>query len=122
MESFDGEAGAALKLAFETLVDDWAHVTDHAMFGHPSYKAGGTIFALLTTESVVLTRLPDGERDRLADARDVGPFEAGDQTIEKWVAIPIDPDELNAIERYVRASHEAALGESRTVPPPADEE
>lgn len=121
METFDSEAGGSLKVAFERLVADWAGVTEHAMFGHPTYKAGGTIFALLATDAVVLTRLPEDDREQLAEERDVGPFEAGGQTIQKWVHVPIGADDLDAIESFVRASHRAALDESRTVPPPDDE-
>lgn len=122
METFDGDAGEARKVAFDAMVADWAGVTEHAMFGHPSYKAGGTIFALLRTDAVVLTRLPDADREELAAERKVGPFEAGGQTIEQWVEVPIGADDLDAIERFVRASHEAALNESRSVPPPGSEE
>ena len=122
METFDSDTGEALKLAFEALVGDWDRVSEHAMFGHPTYKAGGTIFALLTTEAVVLTRLPEADRERLANVRDVGPFQAGDQTIESWVSVPTDPDDLEEFEFAVRASHAAALSEGRTVPPPSDDE
>lgn len=122
METFDSDAGDALQTRFEELVRDWDGVTQHAMFGHPTYKAGGTIFALLRTDGVVLTRLPDDERGRLATEREVGPFEASGQTIEKWVEIPIGADDLDEVRSYVRASHAAALSESRTVPPPDDAE
>lgn len=122
MKTFDADAGAGLKTAFEALVADWAAVTEHAMFGHPSYKAGGTIFALLRTEAVVLTRLPESRRERLAAEFPVQPFEANGGTIERWVVVSAGPDDLANLESYVRASHEAALTESRTVPPPADEE
>jgi hypothetical protein len=122
MKTFDSEAGGALQTNFEALVRDWEAVTAQTMFGHPSYKAGGTIFALLRTDSVVLTRLPDEERERLGHKRDVGPFQAGDQTIETWVDVPIGAEDLDGISQYVRASHDAALRESRTVPTPDHEE
>lgn len=121
METFDPDEGAALKATFEAMSSEWEGVTEEAMFGHPTYKASGTIFALLTMDGVVLTRLPDDERERLAEARDAGPFEANGQTIEKWVHVPIGADDLDAIEDFVRASHRAALGESRVVPPPDEE-
>lgn len=122
MKTFDSEAGDALQTNFEAHVRDWEAVTQHAMFGHPTYKAGGTIFALLRTDSVVLTRLPEDEHERLAGERNIGPFEAGGQTIETWVDVPIGADDLDEIRPSVRASHAAALSESRPVPPPEDAE
>lgn len=118
MDTFDAEAGAALRTRFEGMVADWEAVTTHTMFGHPSYKAGGTIFALLRTEGVVLTRLPAAERERVEAEFGAGPFETGRGTIDKWVYVPVGADDLDDLEFAVRASHGAALGESRTVPPP----
>lgn len=122
METFDAEAGAALKSTVESIVREWQGVTVHTLFGHPSYEAGGTIFALLRTDGVVLTRLPDAERERLGARYEAGPFEAGGQTIDSWVHVPVGADDVDGLLPFLRASHAAALSESRPVPPPADED
>jgi hypothetical protein len=44
----------------------------------------------------------------------------GDQTIGSWVHVTVDPEDLDALVPFVRASYEAALAESRVVPPPDD--
>lgn len=122
METFDEDAGGALKAALEDLALDWRGVARQWMFGYPTYRADGTIFALVANDGLVLTRLPEGERERLAEAYETGPFEAGEQTIGTWVHVAAGPADLDALAPFVRASHEAALGESRSVPPPTDEE
>lgn len=121
MDTSDPTAGDALQAAFEAMVLDWQDVTAHSMFGHPSYKAAGIIFALLVTEGVILTRLSVDERPVLAARFETGPFEANGQTVSKWVRVGVGPDELDGLEPFVRASHEAARSESRDVPPPANE-
>lgn len=121
METFDERRAEALKLALEDVVLDWQAVTTPWMFGHPTYKAGGTIFAMVVNDGLVLTRLPDVERERLAESYEIGPFEAGGQTIDSWVHVRVGADDLDDVVPFVRASHEVALGESRSVPPPEDD-
>lgn len=118
MESYDPERGEAVEQALRALVRDWDDVTREVLFGYPSYRAGGTVFAVVANDGLVLTRLPDAERARLAAVRETGPFQAGSQTIESWVHVPVGADHLADLRPSVRASHETAVGESRTVPPP----
>lgn len=112
MVYFDAEQGTALRLAFDGLVADWSDVTTRTMFGCPSYQAAGTLFAVLVTEGVALTRLPDDRRDTLAEQFETGPFDAAGRTVTKWVQVPIaDVDELEALRPFVAASYETALAE-----------
>lgn len=120
METFDEAAGGALRVAFEDLVRDWQGVATRWMFGYPTYRAGGTIFALVANDGLVLTRLPESEREPLDEGYETGPFQAGEQTIGSWVHVAVGADHLEDILPFVRASHDAALGESRSVPPPED--
>ncbi len=122
METFDAAQGEALNQAVEAAVSDWAGVTKPWMFGFPTYKAEGTIFALVANDGVVLTRLPDDDHAKLDDRFATGPFQAGDQTIESWVHVTLGADDLDGLVPFLRASHNAALGESRAVPPPDTEE
>lgn len=121
METFDEGRAEALKLAVEEVVLDWQAVTTPWMFGYPAYKARETIFAMVVNDGLVLTRLPDVERERLAESYEIGPFEAGGQTIDSWVHVRVGADDLDDLVSFVRASHEAALGESRNVPPPEED-
>ncbi|WP_276259946.1 TfoX/Sxy family protein [Haloglomus litoreum] len=112
MEYFDADAGRELQEAFERAVADWPDVTNRTMFGCPSYLADGTLFAVLVTDGVALTRLPDAERERLAEAFETGSFQAGERTVTKWVQVPVDADGLDALLPYVEASYETALAEA----------
>lgn len=110
MQYFDAEAGAELKSAFDELVGGWSKVSQTTMFGCPSYQAAGTLFAVLTTDAVALTRIPEDRRTEMIDEFDAGPFQAGDRTVTKWIQVPInDPSETDALEPDVRLSYEEAL-------------
>lgn len=110
MKYFDQEDGAALKSAFDEIVSDWPHVTATTMFGCPSYQAEGTLFAVLVTDGIALTRLPGDHREQVRQAFETGPFQAGERTVKKWVQITIDDlAELDSLVPYIKASYESAL-------------
>lgn len=112
MKYFDKDAGAALKTAFEAMVLDWPAVTATTMFGCPSYQADETLFAVLVTDGVALTRLPSEHREQIRQAFETKPFQAGEKTVTKWVHVPIeDVTRLDALEPHIKASYEGALAE-----------
>ena len=110
MQYFDEQAGAGLREAFDDLVGGWGkeEVSTVTMFGCPSYRANGKVFAVLTTDAVALTRLPEDVRADLEAERETEPFDANGRAVRKWVQVPTDGTDLGEIERYVRASYEAA--------------
>ena len=109
MKYFDPDADTALKDAFEQLVLDWPGVTPKTMFGCPSYLANGTLFAVLVSEGVALTRLPNGHSEELETSFDTRPFKAGARTVKKWIQVVLDdPSDLDSLRPYVRASYESA--------------
>ncbi|MDX1748448.1 MAG: TfoX/Sxy family protein [Halobacteriales archaeon] len=113
MTYFDEDAGAALQSAFEEVVMDWPDVTATTMFGCPSYRADDTLFAVLVTDGVALTRLPADRREQVAKAFHGKPFLAGDRTVPKWVQVTVDDvADLRALVPHVKASYESALSES----------
>lgn len=113
MTYFDKERGTALKTAFDDIVLGWPDVTATTMFGCPSYQADGTVFAVLVTAGVVLTRLPSDHRNKVEQTFETGPFRAGDRTVTKWVQVTIeDVADLDELVPHVKASYESALEES----------
>ena len=113
MKYFDKDDGAVLKSTFDEIVLDWPDVTATTMFGCPSYQAEKTLFAVLVTDGVALTRLPGDHRERVMQAFETGPFQAGERTVTKWVQITItDVAKLDSLVPHVRASYESALEES----------
>jgi hypothetical protein len=113
MKYFDKDEGAALKSAFDERVLDWPSVTAKTMFGCPSYQAEDSLFAVLVTDGVALTRLPSEHREQVTRAFKTGPFQAGERTVTKWVQITIDDvAELDSLVPHIKASYESALKES----------
>ena len=112
MQNFDATEGAALREAFDDLVGEWEGLSTVTMFGCPCYRAGGKVFAALTTDAVVLTRLPDDVRADLQAERETEPFDVEGRSTKKWVQVPVDGAGIEEIEPYIRASYEAAGGGS----------
>lgn len=119
---YDASAGAGLKSAFEERVVGWPDVTATVLFGFPAYRVQGTVFAVLETDAVALTRLPFAGRVRLAEDHDVGPFEAYGQTIDSWVSVETSGRGLDSLVPFVRESYETARSGTAPVPPPDDAE
>lgn len=113
MQYFDSDRSADLKAAFDEAVLEWPGVTAHTMFGCPSYRADDTLFAVLVTDGVVLTRLPEEQRGEIEQAFETGPFQAGVRTATKWVQVDVVKAlDLDALLPFVEASYETALEES----------
>lgn len=85
-----------------------AVVAGPATFGRPCYRASGKVFAVLTTDAVALTRLPDEARSDLEVERETEPLDANGRATKRWVSVPTDGSDLGELEPYLRASHEAA--------------
>lgn len=112
MKYFDKERGSALQTAFEDIVSDWPSVTATTMFGCPSYQADGTLFGVLVTDGLVLTRLPSNHRDQVEKAFETKPFQAGERTVTKWLQFTIDDVAvLDSLIPHIKASYESALAE-----------
>lgn len=113
MSYYDATTGEGVRRAFDKQVTDWPGVTTRTSFGCPSYSADGTLFAVLVTEGVVLTRLPQDHRDALDASFETGPFEAGGRTVTSWVRVTVDdPSDLDGLLPFVEQSYEAARAES----------
>ncbi|WP_277554185.1 hypothetical protein [Halobaculum limi] len=108
---YDEEAVGDLRAVLDRTTENWPGVAHTTMFGCPSYTADGTLFAVLSTQGVALTRLPDDDRDRLASEHAVEAFRAGPRTVDAWAVLPPEAAAACDLERYLRASYETARGE-----------
>lgn len=113
MQNFDATEGAALKEAFDDLVGEWEGLSNVKMFGCPCYRSGGKVFAVLTTDAVALTRLPDDVRADLQAERETEPFDVEGRSTKKWVQVPTSAADLEELEPYIRASYETAVAGKR---------
>jgi hypothetical protein len=109
MKLFDADRGGILRETFDRLVADWPGVTRETIFGCPSYRVDGTLFAVLVTDAVALTRLSGEDREELERGFTVAPFRADGRTVSAWTQVLVDdPGRLDALLPYVTASYEAA--------------
>jgi hypothetical protein len=96
--------------AFENEVLSWPDVDSRKMFGCPSYRAKGTLFGLLVTGGLVLTKLDESERATLSSEHKTRPFQANRRIIRSWIQVDIaGPSDLDELLPFVRRSFETAL-------------
>ena len=110
---YSEEQMAGVRDVFEAQVMAWPGVTGRVMFGCPAYRADGTIFALLITGGLALTRLDDQQQAALAEQFAVRPFVTDDRVIKKWAVVPIrGSTDLDELWPSVRQSYKNALEEA----------
>jgi hypothetical protein len=90
-----------LRQKIEDTVLTWPDVQKKMMFGSPSYAVGGTIFMMLITGGIILTRLAEAEKDALLSGPDAGYFEGHDRVLKKWICITVR--DTSAIDSWLPA-------------------
>lgn len=117
MPYYDESETHALREKFEEIVLAWPGVKKKLMFGSPSYAAEGTLFALLVTDGIVLTRLDEEKKSALLSTGGAGYFTGHGRVMKKWVVIIIDdPSNIDRYLPFISASYQAARLETRTRP------
>jgi len=97
-----------LRLVFEERVLRWHGVVRGRMFGVPCYLATGKLFAFLVTDGIVITKLPQPDREALLRWPDATAFRSGNRLYRTWVRLSIsDPKDLDGILLLVRKSYQA---------------
>jgi len=108
------EADSFIRPGLEENVLSWSHVTTRFMFGCLAYLARGKLFAFLVDESVVITRLDEDSRQRLAAGHEAFAFRSKGKSIGDWIQVVVtDEAELDDLMDYVRKSYEAALKKTK---------
>ncbi len=100
-----------IRHALESEVLRWPGVHTRKMFGLPAYLVGGRIFCLLVPGGVVLTRIPEGEREEIsARFPESHPFVGHGQPILSWIEVPIERAyDLQPLLPFLRKRYERAL-------------
>ena len=88
----------------------WPGVTTRNMFGSRCYQAKGKLFAFFSHQSIVLTSLPDEEREILMNISLAEPFIYGKITTSKWLRVPLD--DLDLILEFTEKSYQNALAKT----------
>lgn len=110
MKFYSEEEMKALRLGLEEKILGWPQVRPKRMFGCPCYQAKGKLFAFLVTMGIVITQLPQAEREAVARQHPTAPFKAGRRTVQSWVRATVrSREELDGVLPFVRKSYEAVL-------------
>ncbi|MFX1299799.1 MAG: hypothetical protein ACFFAL_06880 [Promethearchaeota archaeon] len=110
MKLYNEELMKELRQSFEEEILQQPHVKTKRMFGCPSYTAKDKLFAFLVTEGLVLTNLPDSEREAALERPEVQPFQHNQRVMKRWVRIPVASEKiLGDIMPLVMKSYETSL-------------
>lgn len=114
---YSDDTMGALRELLEEDVLGWVDVQVRKMFGCPGYRRGGTLFAFLRDEGIVLLLPPDARR-RWAEELGGKPFSypssKGEMLMQKWLQVPFaDEGDIERIrpalqEAYVLAALKSA--------------
>jgi len=107
---YDEKEMGKVREALERTVLRWRGVTTREMMGCICYFYGSKFFALLITDAVVITKLPEEGRTRLTQEFGGKPFTMGGKAVKTWVSVPVKrPGDLTAIVPFVKTSYETAV-------------
>ena len=114
MKIYHAERMDPLKEAFEADVLLWPETEGRKMMGCPCYMAGGKMFATIVDDAVVITKLDEGDREKLMADHDAAPFTHGTKVMSKWMKVPVEGDgDLPDLLPYLMRSYEAAMKEAK---------
>jgi hypothetical protein len=100
---------AKTREAFEKSVLRWRGVRSKEMMGCLTYFRGSKFFAFLVTNGIVLTRLPEDQRDALVKRMKGRPFVMAGRKVSTWIKVPLKkPGDTRLVLPYVRESYEAS--------------
>ncbi|ELZ74014.1 hypothetical protein C5B91_00270 [Haloferax sp. Atlit-10N] len=91
----------------------WPAVERTALFGCPSFRANGTLFAVVSEQGLSLTSLSAESRAAVAKRHRVLPFEANGRIVGSWATVDIEPSRIAELSDALRASYETACGRKR---------
>ena len=84
-------------------------VTTKRMFGCPCYQVKNTLFGFLVTNGLVVTKLPEAEREEALRIPGADFFKPGSRVMRKWVKIPLKgPEALPDVITWLWKSFEQA--------------
>ncbi|KAB1192581.1 hypothetical protein GJR96_03660 [Haloferax sp. MBLA0076] len=98
----------SLAAAVLRVVESWPDVERTTMFGKPSFRANGTLFAVVSEQGLSFTSLPDDARVAVAEHHRILPFEANGRLVGSWATVDIEPNRVRELTDALRASYETA--------------
>lgn len=99
----------SLVAAVMRATESWDEVERTTIFGKPSFRANGTLFAVVSEQGLSLTSLPADARVAVAEHHRIAPFEANGRLVGSWVTVDIEPNRVGELTDALRASYETAV-------------
>jgi hypothetical protein len=109
MDRYSEESMHTTRISLEQELFRWPGVTTRPIFGLPGYIVNGKVFALLVTGGIILTKLPESDRERVSKRLPTVPVTGHGGVIAAWVQIVIpETGDLSTILPFVQKSYEEA--------------
>ena len=106
MQYYNEEKMKSFRLKIEKEILSWQDVTTKKMYGCPCYKHKEKLFAFLVIDGVVLTKVSEQDKIKLAKEFKIKPFQAATRTMKGWPQIPLDEkSDLEKIIPFIKNSY-----------------
>ncbi len=110
---YSDDAMGALRELLEEDLMAWPDVAVKKMFGCPGYRRGGTLFAFLRDDAIVLLLSPEA-RAKWTPRLGGGPFtypssKGGEMVMEKWYQVPFtDEGDLDKLIPAIKQAYDVS--------------
>lgn len=109
MKFYDEEKMKEIRKELEAKVLRWSGVTVKEMMGCLCYFYEKKFFAFLVTNGIVITKLSEDDRKKLAAQVKSEAFEMAGKKVKTWIRIHLrKPKDLHMVVPFVKKSYEAA--------------
>lgn len=116
MKYYDESVMGDLRKAFEKKVLKLPKVEAKKMMGCPCYFADGKMFAFLVKSGIVLTKLPESDRESVDEKFEAQGFDPGHgrKIMKNWTQVFVEvPDDIDRLMPYVKKSYAVALAQEK---------
>ncbi len=111
MKYYDEAAMDEVRKTLEADILEWPGVASKEMMGCLCYFRGKKFFAFLVTNGIVITKLPEEDRSKLATRGGSKPFDMAGRTASSWFQLSLkNSGDVRSILPYVEKSYKAASG------------
>lgn len=111
MDRYSEESMHTVRVSLERELFRWPGVTTRQIFGLPGYIVNGKVFALLVTGGIILTKLPETDRERVSGRFPTVPVTGHGGVIKAWVQVILpETGDLLEILPFVKKSYDEAAG------------
>ncbi|MBM3897062.1 MAG: hypothetical protein FJ358_00830 [Thaumarchaeota archaeon] len=111
MKYYDDGQMKKIRQKLEKEILTWKGATARKMLGSLTFFYKKSFFAFLVTKGIVITKLPEGEREELSKSGRGRPFEmTGAKVPKSWIMMSLEkPEDTRNVIPFVQKSYEALV-------------